>query len=162
MKALLDQVDCAIDIFEERTNKFATGLFLFDNAPSHKKCTDNALSALRMPKGPRKDWSNRKGGAKMRSTLLPNGEIQDLYYPEDLPENHPDYEKCSWFKGMEQIIREHGLWPASGLYAQCEGFKCPPGCMDCQCCCCRVLFSQPDFVNQKLALEELVSLAEDT
>ena len=89
----------------------------------------------------------------MRSTFLPNGEIQDLYYPEDLPENHPDYEKRSWLKGMEQIIRERGLWPASGLYAQCEGFKCPPGCTDC--CCRRILFSY--FVNQKSALEELIT-----
>ena len=34
---LLQQVDHAIDIFEERTNGFQTGLFLFDIAPSHQK-----------------------------------------------------------------------------------------------------------------------------
>ena len=34
---LLQQVENAIDIFEAKTNGFATGLFLFDNAPSHQK-----------------------------------------------------------------------------------------------------------------------------
>jgi len=28
--------DCAIDIFEHKMNGFVTGLFLFDNAPSHQ------------------------------------------------------------------------------------------------------------------------------
>ena len=42
---LLAQVDKAINIFEDRTNGFATGLFLFDNAPSHQKHAANALSA---------------------------------------------------------------------------------------------------------------------
>jgi hypothetical protein len=32
---LLQQVENAIDIFEAKTNRFATGLFLFDNAPSY-------------------------------------------------------------------------------------------------------------------------------
>ena len=42
---LVIEVDKAIDIFEGKTNGFATGPFLFDNAPS-------ALSAWKMPKGP--------------------------------------------------------------------------------------------------------------
>ncbi|KAJ7161695.1 hypothetical protein C8R46DRAFT_1353444 [Mycena filopes] len=58
-----------------------------------------------------------------------------------------------WFKGMEQIIRERGLW-RDGLLAQCTGFKCQPGRTDC--CCRRILFTQPDFMNQKSALAELV------
>ena len=32
---LLKQVDHAIDIFEGKTSGRATGIFLFDNAPSH-------------------------------------------------------------------------------------------------------------------------------
>jgi len=42
---LLQQVENAIDIFESKTNGFATGLFLFDNAPSHQKRAPDALSA---------------------------------------------------------------------------------------------------------------------
>jgi hypothetical protein len=49
---LIAQVDNAIDIFEGRTNGLATGLFLFDNAPSHQKRADDALSARKMPKNP--------------------------------------------------------------------------------------------------------------
>ena len=62
-----------------------------------------------------------------------------------------------WFKGMEEIIRERGLWPdAGGLLIQCPNFKCPPGCADC--CCRRILFLQPDFIAQKSQLEELIEL----
>ena len=42
---LLQQVDMAINIFEGKTNGFATGLFLFDNKPSHQKRASDALSA---------------------------------------------------------------------------------------------------------------------
>lgn len=73
---------------------------------------------------------------------------QDFYFPDD----HPTMP--GWFKGMEAIIRERGLWPAGGLNAECAGFKCAPG--NTSCCCRRLLFTQPDFVNNKSALQELV------
>src|ERR1700734_223155 len=63
---------------------------------------------------------------------------------------------AGWFKGMETIIQERGLWPLEGLKAQCEGFKCEAGRTDC--CCCHVMFCQPDFVAQKSHLEEYVTL----
>jgi len=62
---LLKQVDHAINIFETKTNGFATGPFLFDNAPSHQKQVPNALSAQKMPKNPNKDWSHKKDGPCM-------------------------------------------------------------------------------------------------
>ncbi|KAF8967562.1 hypothetical protein BDZ97DRAFT_1903395 [Flammula alnicola] len=107
---LLAQVDMAINVFEGWTNGFATGLFLFNNAPSHQKY---------------------------------------LYFPDD----HPTMP--GWFKGMENIIRERGLWSAKSLNAQCEGFKCMPGKTDC--CCHRLLFTQPDFIAQKSHFEELIT-----
>ncbi|KAG6844251.1 hypothetical protein H0H87_008423 [Tephrocybe sp. NHM501043] len=43
---LIEQVNKAIDIFEEKIQGFATGLFLYDNVPScYQKHADNALSA---------------------------------------------------------------------------------------------------------------------
>lgn len=54
---------------------------------------------------------------------------------------------------MEQIIKERKLW-RDGLRAQCPGFKCKEGETDC--CCRRILFCQPDFANQKSALQELI------
>ena len=63
---LLDQVDCEIDVFKRKTNAFATGLFMFDNAPSHQKQAPNALSAQNMPKWPNKHWTHIKDGVAGR------------------------------------------------------------------------------------------------
>ena len=43
----LEQVDNAIDVFEKKF-PVAQALFLFDNAPSHRKCSDDSLSAEHM------------------------------------------------------------------------------------------------------------------
>jgi hypothetical protein len=148
----LAQVDQAIDIFDLKTSRFATGLFLFDNAPSHQKRADDALSARKMPKRPTEDWTHRKDGSRMRSGwwIDPHGtkHEQPLYFSEDHP-THP-----GWFKGMETIIRERRKWPSSGLNAMCTGFKCNDN--DTACCCRRLLFNENDFVQQKPAVQELV------
>src|SRR6266852_142388 len=61
-----------------------------------------------------------------------------------------------WFKGMEVIIWKHELWPEGDLdlLAQCPGFRCPPGHVDC-CCRC-ILFMHPNFSSQKSQLEGLI------
>ncbi|KIJ26478.1 hypothetical protein M422DRAFT_140014, partial [Sphaerobolus stellatus SS14] len=97
---LLKQVEKAIDIFESRTKGTATGLFMFDNAPSHQKRASNALSARKMTKNPCQGWTHHKDGEKMREGVLPNGQPQSFYFPED----HPTMP--GWFKGMDVIIRE--------------------------------------------------------
>ncbi|KIJ50612.1 hypothetical protein M422DRAFT_159206 [Sphaerobolus stellatus SS14] len=56
---------------------------------------------------------------------------------------------------MEVLIKERGLWPESGLNAQCPGFKCQKGSTNC--CCRRILFTQPDFQSQKSQLEEYIT-----
>jgi hypothetical protein len=145
---MLEQVEKAIDIFERKTHKWVTGLFLFDNAPSHQKRAADALSARKMPKRPALGWTHHKDGPRMRNGTLPDGSSQSFYFPD----NHPT--KPGWFKGMEEIIKERNLWPTSGLNAQCDGFKCEPGRTNC--CCRRLLFTQPDFVAQKSCLEEYV------
>ena len=123
---------------------------MFDNAPSHQRRADNALSARKMPKNPNEGWTHRKDGPKMcNGTFGPNQICQEFYYPL----NHPTMP--GWFKGMEQIIRERSLWPEKGILAQCPGFKCPPGRTDC--CCRRLLFYHPDFMAQKSELEEFIT-----
>ena len=97
---------------------------------------------------PRKGWAHHPGGSRMRCSTLPTGELQFFYFPED----HPTMP--GWFKGMEVIIRERGLWPEAGLPAQCLDFKCLDGRTDC--CCRRVLFTQPDFTAQKSQLQDLI------
>jgi hypothetical protein len=86
----------------------------------------------------------------MRNGTLPNGDPQSFYFPEE----HPSMP--GWFKGMEVIIRERGLWPegVDDLLAQCSNFRCDPDRTDC--CCRRILFLQPDFISQKSQLQELV------
>ncbi|KAJ7219533.1 hypothetical protein GGX14DRAFT_592621 [Mycena pura] len=121
------EADKGIDIFEARVKAeglTATGLFLFDNAPTHLKCAPDALTAKKIPKGPSKEWGQSN---RMRPGTLPDGTVQQLYWPD----NHPTMP--GWFKGMEQIIKERNLW-RDGLRAQCPGFKCKEGKTDC---CCR-------------------------
>ena len=146
---MLNQVERAVDIFESRTRGTATGLFLFDNAPSHQKRAPDALSARRMVKTPHATWTHHKDGPKMRRGRFIDGSPQDFYYSD----THPTMP--GWFKGMQIIIEERGLWPAEGLRAQCDGFKCAPSRSDC--CCRRLLFMQPDFSSQKSQLEEYIT-----
>ncbi|KAF8221976.1 hypothetical protein L208DRAFT_1527289 [Tricholoma matsutake] len=42
---------------------------------------------------------------------------------------------------MAVILEEHGC--AQKLHAECKNFKCTPPALDC--CCCQLLFNQPDF-----------------
>ncbi|KIJ50790.1 hypothetical protein M422DRAFT_159330 [Sphaerobolus stellatus SS14] len=145
---LCKQIKTAIGLFEEHfPNKSAIAAFGFDNAPSHQKRALDALSARHMPKGTRHWWGN-DGKAKMRNTRLPNGQVQELYYPDD----HPDHP--GQFKGMAKLLEERGLFEEAKIRAQCPNFKCED--ITAACCCHRVLFNQPDFQNQKPAIFELV------
>ena len=83
----------------------------------------------------------------MRSGMLPNSEPHSFYFPED----HPSMP--GWFTGMEDIIRERGLWPEGrDLLTQCAP-RCTSDSINCYCR--RILFLQPDFVSQKPQLQEL-------
>ena len=97
---------------------------------------------------PKKDWTHHPSGPRMCYGHLPSGDAQLLYFPDDYPS------MPGWFKGMEHIIQECDLWLKEGLNAQCLNFHCPPGRTNC--CCRRLLFSQPDFTNNKAQLQELI------
>jgi len=84
----------------------------------------------------------------MYNGKLPTSESQSFYFPQ------AHLTMPGWFKGMEVIIHEHGLWPAGGLPAQCRNFHCPPGKSDC--CCQWLLYSQPDVTDQKPYLWEFI------
>ena len=125
---LLNQVENAIDIFEAKTSNFATGLFMFNNAPSHQKQAPDALSARKMPKNANQRWTSTKGGPKMPNGWYMSGSdkiSQNFCFPDD----HPEFP--GWFKGMENIIHKCGLWPNEGLKAQCDRFKCISGHTNC-------------------------------
>jgi hypothetical protein len=98
---------------------------------------------------PREEWTHINGSSRMHGSVNPlTGEEQSLYFDQE----HPTMP--GWFKGMEQIIRECGLWPETGLLADCSKNKCSPDRNDC--CCQKILFNQPDFVSQKPELQEFV------
>src|SRR5277367_1077241 len=99
---LLKQTEAEIELFEDSFPGTAIAAFAFDNAPSHQKCADDALSVRYMPKNP-KVWLGRKGKCQMRKGTLPNGSEQDFYFPDNHP-THPGY-----FKGMSIILAEHGF-----------------------------------------------------
>jgi hypothetical protein len=89
----------------------------------------------------------------MRDGINPlTGGQQSFYFPDD----HPSY--SGWFKGMEQIIRKHGLWPEAGLPAECSGFTHPASEGQAICCCCHLLYTQPDFLLQKPLIQEHIEL----
>ncbi|KAB5588389.1 Periplasmic nitrate reductase [Ceratobasidium theobromae] len=150
------QLENAIKIVQETFPDF-THIFIYDNAPSHTKRPEDAISAKIMPKGevehfPRpyvvKGTGQRVVPARMEPGRLPDGMAQSFYYPDD----HPRLDRRGWFKGMAQILRERGLGHIAERRAQCPGFKCEPGRTDC--CCRRALLSQPDFETRDSSLEE--------
>jgi hypothetical protein len=116
--------------------------------------TSHSISSTYIDPGPREAWTHHPDGPRMRDGRLPNGEAQLFYFSDDPDDPDTPPTMRGWFKGMEAIIRERDLWPAEGLKAQCKDFRCPPG--QTNCCCRQLLFSQPDFVNQKAQLQELV------
>ncbi|KII89329.1 hypothetical protein PLICRDRAFT_110047 [Plicaturopsis crispa FD-325 SS-3] len=144
-------------------------VLIFDNATTHLKRADDALSARKMPKGTSKydkNWGvvvnltdadgNLVHGTdgkviKVKRNMRdgyhgPNRKPQAFYFP-------PDHDDAGCFKGMKVILEERGFIKEARLNAGCRNFKCPKGAT--ACCCRRVLYNQPDFVNEKSILEYL-------
>jgi len=147
---LLAQTEKAIELFEDNFPGNAIAAFAYDNATTHQKHAEDALSAHKAPKFP-KIWPEKNGqqGCKMRDGCFSNKQPQSLYFPEDHPQ-HPGL-----FKGMAIILQERGFHNVANLPAQCAKFKCPDP-DEGMCCCRHILFNQPDFKAQKSALEELI------
>ena len=82
-------MDKAIKIFEDKY-PHAQALFLFDNAPSHKKYSEDSLNADRM--------NVRPGGKqpRLRDTVF-NGQTQSMVLGDGQP------------KGMKLVLEERGV-----------------------------------------------------
>ena len=142
---IIEQVNEAIDILQEYYPDFKHVL-IYNNATTHLKCTEDALSAQKMPKGipkPGTNWgievskrnpttgkvaycpdgSVEKTKILMKDGHFDNGEPQPLYFPMD----HPDKNLWGKFKGMAVILQEQGFGDMSKVLASCKNFKCKPG-----------------------------------
>ena len=163
---ILDQLTTAMDICDADYPEYRF-CFILDNATTHLKRADDALSARHMSKGPTRpgkaifgvetnlmgsdgrplygsDGKLLKKKIRMRDARLPNGTPQSLYFPE----GHPN---AGDFKGMALILEERGFQGVQKLRAECPGFKCPPDVE--HCCCRRLLYEQPDFKDVETLVE---------
>lgn len=169
----LAQVRQAIEIVKTHFSK-EDHVFVFDNATTHLKRPDNAISARSMPKGPSSNfgvWQNTvndagnvihgpdgrvlKTKARMADGRLHDGTPQPFYFPED-------HELRGQFKGMAVILEERGFANARELKAQCGkdfASACPKtpdsGLSEQRCCCRRILYNEPDFISVVSSVEQL-------
>jgi hypothetical protein len=167
---VLEQITQAMDLVEALYPD-DRHVFVFDNATTHSKRADNALSARHMPKGtspPGRNWkisvNKRDLNGKvvygtdgklvkekicMGDASFADGTPQPLYFPLDHP-THPGL-----FKGITVILEERGFLDAKKTRAECRGFKCEKGPDGeyINCCCRQILFNQPDFTNVPSLLE---------
>jgi hypothetical protein len=168
-KEILGQAEEAMEIALKFYPEFEH-IFIFDNATTHLKRADDNLSARRMPKSIPKlgtNWGvervvrdkitkeiSRDARGKvikekilMRDARFMNGQPQPLYFPI----NHPNERLRGVFKGMAVMLEERGFGDMSRILAECKGFKCTPGATNC--CCRRILYNQPDFMEVQSLLE---------
>ncbi|KAF8596675.1 hypothetical protein BDV93DRAFT_454442 [Ceratobasidium sp. AG-I] len=156
---ILAQTSAAMDILTKYYPD-EDHVFIFDNATTHTKRSTNALSVASMTKNPPKnhnflvDITGADGKVTqglLTGARLPDGSPQNLYWPPGHAQGRPTE---WWFKGTAQILFERGFKNAFSLLA-----VCPDNRHDLtvtNCCCRRALYNQPDFKQQKSALEELV------
>ncbi|KAF8834175.1 hypothetical protein BDN67DRAFT_992719 [Paxillus ammoniavirescens] len=81
----------------------------------------------------------------MKDAHFVDGSAQPLYFPLG-------HEHARKFKDMAVILKERGF-KVDKLKAQCKGFKCKEGATNC--CCRRILFNKPDFVDVPTLLQAL-------
>ncbi|GLB37418.1 hypothetical protein LshimejAT787_0404690 [Lyophyllum shimeji] len=162
---VIDQANVAMDICTEFYPEY-DHVFIYDNATTHLKRPDGSLSARKMPKNapkPGHNWlveiTKRDAAGKPEYDLngnltkikipmgdgqFPDGTPQSLYFQA----GHP---RAGVFKGTATILEERSFVGASKLRAECPKFKCAPPALDC--CCRRLLYNQPDFMNVESILE---------
>jgi hypothetical protein len=162
---IIDQANHTMDLLDKHF-PHESHVLVFDNATTHTKRPEGALSARCMPKNTskaEKNWgvevNQRDENGKpmygshgkilktkipMTNGQLPDGSPQSFYF-----ESGP---QAGLFKGMTIILKERGLIQESTLRAECKKFNCPIN-PAVSCCQRRVLYNQPDFREVKSRLE---------
>lgn len=129
------------------------GVFAFDNATNHCSFADDALIASKMSLSSGGKQPKMRDGWYMRgSRRRPQRMIFSALHEDPSLRNQP--------KGIFQVLKERGLWRENTnfgkLLLQCKD-GCPTSGMDHRNCCARTLLAnQPDFLEQKSRLHELL------
>ncbi|KAG2758100.1 hypothetical protein P692DRAFT_201696756 [Suillus brevipes Sb2] len=176
---IIKQASKAMDILE-RHYPDEDHVIAFDNASTHLKRADDALSARHMPKfSPRggDKWDGTNWGDGRRPTnwgvevnvVDENGKavhgtdgvplkkkvpMGDSKFADGSPQSlyYPEgHKRAGVFKGMGVILEERGYEGALKIRAECPKFQCEKGAT--RCCCRRMLYNEPDFVGVKSRLE---------
>ncbi|CAK5262712.1 unnamed protein product [Mycena citricolor] len=154
-------------------------VFVYDNATTHKKRADDALSARRMPMSMPAMIKSGKNAGKMRPNFLVEQTVlsPDTNKPLHNSDGSLMKEKIQMtgathngapqslyvesgpnaglFKGMKRILEERGF-NVRAMAAQCTEFNCAmneSGTYD-NCCMRRTLFNEPDFSRVRSVLED--------
>ncbi|KAJ8593735.1 hypothetical protein M405DRAFT_730919 [Rhizopogon salebrosus TDB-379] len=176
---ILKQASSAMDILEKHYPD-EDHVMVFDNATTHLKRADDALSARHMPKFSPKngdkwdgtDWGEgrqpKNWGVEVnvvdengKVVHGPNGVVLrkkvpmgDARFADGSPQSlyYPEgHERVGVFKGMGVILEERGYEGALKIRAECPKFQCEKGAA--RCCCRRMLYNEPDFIGVKSLLE---------
>jgi hypothetical protein len=172
---IIAHVSHAMDILE-RDYADEDHVFIFDNATTHLKRPEDALAARKMRKSPSPsdtNWGVRRAIRDENGTVVkgPDGKIttewarmRDGFFVRDgqtIPQSlyfSAGHALAGNFKGMAQILIERGYdgRMITKKLAKCKGFKCAPIPDDTEatCCCRRMLYTQPDFVNAESLVSE--------
>ncbi|KEP45155.1 DDE family endonuclease [Rhizoctonia solani 123E] len=157
---VVEQLSRALSIVKEQYPN-DEHVFVFDNATIHTKLPERAPNVSKMTLGPSKKVGGEEigpSGEKIKvayaPAVLPDGKIQQLYYPS----NHPIEELRGTFKGLALILKERGVSNAQKLKLVCPSPDsnrpgCLPGSTDC--CARRTMMNQPDILAQKSIIQAL-------
>lgn len=145
-KMIRQVLDVALPVFRAAFPDFV-GVWIFDNSSNHGCFAPDALRVEKLNLGP--------GGKQphLRDGFIHGQQAsQSMQFPPDY--DNPDL--AGKPKGIKQILKERGLWPAEGLRLDCrpsdgQSTSCRP---EGGCCARNVLAAQRDFCEQKGQLRE--------
>ncbi|KAF7292205.1 hypothetical protein MIND_01247800 [Mycena indigotica] len=161
-----EQAKSAVKLVQELWPEYKH-VFIYDNATTHRKRPEGALTAIGMPKGPSgQTQRNPQANFLAEINLVENGKIvydhdrkpmktkieyQGAKFADGTPQDlyHRTGPMAGKFKGMQRLLEERGLPELANLRAQCGDTlnKCNDKSDTGAYCCRRALFNQPDFVN---------------
>ncbi|KAG2216059.1 hypothetical protein INT45_012960 [Circinella minor] len=161
---LLEQLESDVIPLFEALHPGAKGVFIFDQSANHGAFSDDALVTSRMPLKPKpademkpykfRDTTYIREGKSYEQTMYIN---QEMLFETKKGKEIKKTVLC--FKGVQKILDERGLWFDNDPYR--KGKKWRLFCNDTEkpdhrCCARHLLESQPDFINQKSALQEMI------